>query len=161
VIVLLGLSVLGALSAMWTVGFAPDAVRWGLVTAGYAAIVVVAAAVRAEAIAALICALAFASGAVGVVAMAAHSGPHADVVHGAWRPGGTLEYPPALALLEVSAPPGLLTGLRHRRLRVPCALGLLVAAAVLALREAGRPSYSQRWWASPPWRATPGRLPGA
>jgi O-antigen ligase len=133
VLVLLGLAVLGALSALWTVGFAADGVRWGLVTAGYAAIVVVAAGVRAEAIAAAICVLAFVSGAVGLVAMAAHSGPFADHVHGAWRPGGTLEYSPALGLLQVSALPGLLTGLRRPRLRLPAALGLAVALAVLGL----------------------------
>ena len=133
VLVLLVLAGLAALSALWTVGSPADAVRWGLVTAGYAAIVVVAAAVRAEAIAALVCVLAFVSGAVGLAAAATHSAPFADLVHGAWRPGGTLEYPPALALLQVSALPALLTGLRHRRLRLPSSLGLVTAAAVLAL----------------------------
>lgn len=131
VLVLLALGLAGALSALWTVGLPADAVRWGLVTVGYAAVVVVAAGVRAEAIAGLICVLAFVSGVVGLIAMAARSGPFADHVHGAWRPGGTLEYSPALALLQVSALPGLLAGLRQRRLRPWSAAGLVVALAVL------------------------------
>jgi hypothetical protein len=131
VVVLLLLGLVGALSALWTVGFPADALRWGLVTVGYAAIVVVAAGVRAELVAGLICALAFASGVVGLAAMAARSGPFGDYVHGAWRPGGTIEYSPALALLQVSALPGLLAGLRRPRLRGLSAAGLVVALAVL------------------------------
>jgi O-antigen ligase len=133
VVVLLALAALGALSALWTVGFAADAVRWGLVTAAYGAVAVVAAGVRVEAVAALICVLAFVSGVVGLTGLAAQSGPFADFVRGSWRPGGTLEYSPALALLQVSALPGLLAGLRHPRLRAPAALGLVVALAVLGL----------------------------
>ncbi|MFL5781127.1 MAG: O-antigen ligase family protein [Thermoleophilaceae bacterium] len=131
VLVLLALGLVGVLSALWTVGFASDAVRWGLVTVGYGAVVVIAAGVRAEVVAGLVCALAFVSGVVGLAAMAARTGPFADHVHGAWRPGGTLEYPPALALLQVSALPGLLAGLRRRRLRVWSAAGLVVALLVL------------------------------
>jgi O-antigen ligase len=56
-------------------------------------------------------------------------------VGGAWRPGGTLEYSPALALLQVSALPALLTGVRRgsTAVRVAAAGGLAVALAVLGL----------------------------
>lgn len=133
VLVLVGLGLLGAASALWTVGFASDTLTWGLVTLGYAAVAVLATRVRAEVVAGLICVLAFASGAIGLVAMAARSGPFADHVHGAWRPGGTLEYPPALGLLQVSALPGLLAGLRLSRLRALSAASLVVALLVLGL----------------------------
>jgi O-antigen ligase len=143
VIVLLLLGLLGAASAAWTVGLTDDAARWGLVAGAYAAVVVASAAlVRSwgrgiEAVAALVCALAAISGVVGLVAAARHAGPFADRVAGAWRPGGTLEYPPALALLQVSALPALLTAMCRgaRATRVLAAVGGAVAAAVLTLSE--------------------------
>jgi O-antigen ligase len=139
--VLAALAVLGAASAAWTVGFAGDAERWGLVAGGYAAVVVASAAlVRArtrgvDAVCAIVCALAAVSGVVGLVAATRHAGPFADRVAGQWRPGGTLEYPPALALLQVSALPALLSAMCRgaRVTRAAAALGAAVAAAVLAL----------------------------
>jgi O-antigen ligase len=141
VLVLVALAALGAASAAWTVGFAGDAERWGAVAAGYAAVVVASASLvrgRArgiEAVAALVCALAFVSGVVGLLAAARHAGPFADRIGGSWRPGGTLEYPPALALLQVSALPALLSGMARgsRAGRALAAAGGAVAAAVLAL----------------------------
>lgn len=141
VAMLAALAVVGGASTAWTVGLPGDAARWALVAAGYAALVVAAAALAREraaatpALALLVCVLAAASGVVGLVAVAAHGGPFADRVGGAWRPGGTLEYSPALALLEVSALPGLLSAMCSLRcaLRLAGAAGAAVAAAVLAL----------------------------
>jgi O-antigen ligase len=141
VVVLLALGGLGLASAAWTVGFPGAAARWGLVVAGYAGVLVASAALVRErargvdAVAVLVCALATASGVVGLVATARHAGPFADRVAGAWRPGGTLEYSPALALLEVSALPALLTAMCRGSgaTRGLAAFGGSVAAAVLAL----------------------------
>jgi O-antigen ligase len=141
VLVLAALGALGAASAAWTVGFAGAALRWGAVAGAYAAVLVATAALvrgrrwGAAAVAALICALATVSAAVGLVAVATHAGPYADRVSGAWRPGGTLEYSPALALLEVSALPALLSGMCRGPTALRSAAGLAggVCAAALAL----------------------------
>lgn len=140
VVALWALAVLGAASAAWTEGFAGDAIRWGLVTAGYGAVVVSAAVTMRRrhaltAIAAAICVAAAASGVVGLVGVALRTGPVADRIGGVWRPGGTLEYSAALALLEVSALPILLSAIcsRSRRAMVAGSIGAAIAAAVLAL----------------------------
>jgi O-antigen ligase len=134
------LAVLGALSAAWTAGSPGDALRWGAVTAGYGAVAVSAAVVARRswgvvAIAAGICALALVSGLAGLAAAATFSGPYADRAGGAWRPGGTLEYSAALALLQVAALPALLTAMCRgsRAVSAVAAFACAVAAAVIAL----------------------------
>lgn len=128
------LGALGALSSLWTVGSADDALRWGLLAAGYAALTAAAAIAAAEAagravILTAVCALAAVSGLVGLVGAATFSEPQAFRPTAAWRPAGTLEYAPALALLQVCALPALL--------RAMCAGGRLAAAAALGAAIAG------------------------
>ena len=98
-------------SAAWTVGSSAAAVRWGLVIAGYAA-VLIATATLGEAngallVAAGIAALALLEAVLGVHAVAFHALPQAERLGRVWRPAGTFEYPPALALLQVGALPVL------------------------------------------------------
>jgi O-antigen ligase len=140
VLVLLALAALGALSALWTLGPVDRTLRWALVCAGYAGVVVAAAALArrprgVELIAAAVAVLAVVAGLAGLVAVVAHAPPYAERIGGVWRPGGPFEYPPALALLEVSALPALLAaiGARSRRLTALGVAGLAVAGAVLVL----------------------------
>lgn len=140
VLVLLGLAALGALSALWTLGPVDRTLRWALVTAGYAGVVVAAAALArrprgVEVLAGALALLAVVAGAVGLVAAVAHEPPYAERIGGVWRPGGPFEYPPALALLEVSALPALLAASvsRSRVLAGFGVVGIAVAGGVLAL----------------------------
>jgi hypothetical protein len=142
VVVLWMLGVLGVFSAVWTVGLGGDAVRWGLVTLGYGAIVVSAAVLAGQPkgvalIAAGICGLAAACAIVGLIGAASFAGPFANYTRGSWRPGGTLEYSAALSLLTVSALPGVLSGMcgRSRALSAAAAACGTQCAAVLALAD--------------------------
>lgn len=141
VVVLLVLAVVSTLSAVWTVGEPADAARWGLVIAGYAAVAVTAAVVGGEGaflrVAMLIGALALTCGALGLLGVALREAPWAERIGGTWRPGGTFEYPPALALLQVSALPLWLRGMvgaqgPHAAL---AAVGAVVSGMVLALSD--------------------------
>jgi O-antigen ligase len=140
-VILWALAALGALSAFWTVGLIGDTLRWSLVTFGYGAVFVAAVVLmhadrRSITFAALgICALATASGLVGIVGAAAHSGPFADYTRGVWTPGGTLEYANAMSLLAVSALPVVLLGMCARSTALNSAASFCgaVCAAVLAL----------------------------
>jgi O-antigen ligase len=138
--VLLALAALGALSALWTLGPVDRTLRWSLVTLGYAALFLVAAAAGrrrggVEALAFGLALLAVAAGLAGLAGVVTSSSPWAERIAGVWRPGGPFEYPPALALLQVSALPALLSAVasRSRRLRAGGAAGLAVAGGVLAL----------------------------
>jgi O-antigen ligase len=140
VLVLVMLAAVGALSAVWTLGPVDRTLRWALVCAGYAGVAVAAGAVTrrrggAELLAGAVAAIAFGAGLAGLVAVALHLPPYAEPIAGVWRPGGPFEYPPALALLEVSALPALLAAAsaRSRLLAGAGAAGLAVAAAVLVL----------------------------
>jgi len=138
VLVLAALAALTAASAAWTIGAPADAVRWGAVVAGYAAIAVAgyAAARRngPEGVAALVAALALAAGLVGIFAAAAQAQPLAERIGGAWRPGGPFEYPPALAALQLAALPVALRWMFGRRASVAAGAAVTaVAAAVIAL----------------------------
>jgi O-antigen ligase len=140
-LVLLALAVLTILSAVWTQGDAGDAVRWGLVIAAYAATALVAAQAAREqgvvAIAVVICALAALDAAIGLVAAGLRVEPYAERIGGSWRPGGTLEYPPALALIQVFALPALLRGMLHSRRPawLGGAAGVALAAGAIALAD--------------------------
>jgi O-antigen ligase len=140
VVVLLALAALGALSALWTLGPVERTLRWALVCAGYAGVVVAAAAVArrrggVELLAGAVAAIAFGAGLFALIATALHEPPYAEQIAGVWRPGGPFEYPPALALLEVSALPALLAaaGSRSRLIVGAGAAGLVVAGGVLVL----------------------------
>jgi O-antigen ligase len=139
-LVLVVLAALGALSALWTLGPPERTLRWALVTLGYAALVAAAAAAarRPHGVATLaggLAGIAVVAGAIGLVAVAGHDRPYALRIAGVWRPGGPFEYPPALALLELSALPALLAGMlqRARVIAVPAAAGMAIAAGVIAL----------------------------
>jgi hypothetical protein len=141
VVVLLVLAAVSTLSAVWTVGEPAEAARWGLVIAGYAAVAVTAAVVAGEGgflrVAALIGALALTCGALGLLGVALHEEPWAERIGGTWRPGGTFEYPPALALLQVSALPLWLRGMVGAQgpRAALAAVGAVVSAMVLALSD--------------------------
>lgn len=105
--------VLGALAALciasvtWSVAAPSAAVLWGMTIAGYAASVVAAAAFTRLAgpwpLAAGIVALAVLEAVLALRALAFQRPPNAEFINGIWRPGGTFQYPPALAILEVGA----------------------------------------------------------
>ena len=140
---MLGLALLSAISVVWTVGDHAAALRWSLVLAGFAALTAVAAVAAREsgvaAIATVIALLAGAEALAGLVAAGLRIEPMAERIEGSWRPGGSFEYPPALALLQLSALPLLLTGMaaRRRSLAALAAVGAALAGAVVAL-AAGR-----------------------
>jgi hypothetical protein len=140
VLVLLALAAVGALSALWTLGDPARSLRWALVTAGYAGVALAAAAAArrrggAGALAGGLAAVAAAAGATGLAAAVLFAAPYAERVAGVWRPGGPLEYAPALALLQVSALPALMAGMAHRSrlLAGAAAAGMAIAGACVAL----------------------------
>jgi hypothetical protein len=130
---LAALAALSVVSVVWTIGSHSAALRWGLVIGGYAA-VFIATATLTEAmgpwpVAAGVAGLALLEALLGLGAVAFHALPDAERLGGVWRPGGTFEYPPALALLEVGALPVLSCALD--RCRAPIA-GAAAVAATLA-----------------------------
>jgi O-antigen ligase len=141
VLSLLGLAGLTLLSAVWTTGAASDAIRWGLVIAAYAATALVAAqAAREQGVVAIvvwICVLAAVEAAIGLVAAGLRVEPYAERIGGSWRPGGTLEYPPALALLEIFALPALLRGMvsSRRAVTIASAGAMALAAGAIGLAD--------------------------
>lgn len=141
VLTLLGLALLTLLSAIWTTGEVADAVRWGLVIAAYAATAIIAAQVAREqgvaAIAFVICALVAVEAGIGLVAAGLRVEPYAERIGGSWRPGGTFEYPPALALAAVFALPGLVRGAASGRiaLRLCSTAALALAAGAIGLAD--------------------------
>jgi O-antigen ligase len=139
---LAALALLGAVSALWTLGPEERTLRWAAVTAGYAAVFAAAAmAGRGErgriALAAGIGAIAALSAVLALGATVLHEEPYALAIGGDWRPAGPLEYPPALALLMVCALPVYAEAMRARAraLRIAGVAGLVLAAAVLALAQ--------------------------
>jgi O-Antigen ligase len=138
-VVLWLLAALSALSALWTEGLASDSLRWALVTAGYGAIYVCAAVLSRRnryapgAVAIAIGALATVSAVVGLIAAAGHDALFSDYVRATWRPGGTLEYSPALSLLIVSALPVLLSGMCRRTPRIVVTAAVCGASCAAAL----------------------------
>jgi hypothetical protein len=134
------LAILSVASALWTVGDGAAAVRSGLVVGGYAALVgATASAVRDRSsltvLLTAVAVLAAAEAIVGLVAAGVRVGPLAGRIEGSWRPGGTFEYPPALALLQIAALPALLRAMTRgsNRVAAPAALGAALAGAAVAL----------------------------
>ena len=141
-VVLVAAAALGALSALWTVGSVEDALAWSALATGYAAIVVCAAAVArdrrgVELLTGAVVGLALAAGLAGLVALALREEPYALTVAGTWRPAGPFEYPPALALLQVTALPGLIWwGAREQGVRwVAWAGAAVICGAVIGFSE--------------------------
>jgi O-antigen ligase len=89
------------------------------------------------ALAAGIAAIAAVSAAIGVGAVVLHEHPYALRVAGDWRAAGPLEYPPALALLALSALPAFIEAARGRRtaLRAAGWIGAVLTAAALVLAQ--------------------------
>lgn len=140
VLALFALALVGAVSALWTAGLADRALIWALVTAAYGAVAAAAFAVGRRAggvvgLSAAIAVLAFAAAAIGLAAGALEHAPYALRLGGRWRPAGPFEYPPALALLQVSALPALIVAAARGSDPVAraAACGLALAGGVLAL----------------------------
>jgi hypothetical protein len=139
VVVLAALTALGAASALWAEALPEDSLLWALRPAGYTLLALAAAAAvdavkMRQAVLVAICASAFVSGLVGLLGAATFSDPQAYRPTGAWRPAGTLEYEPALALLEVFALAPLLRALcMGGRIAWLAAPPAVVAGAVLGL----------------------------
>ena len=138
---LVAVAAISLASAAWTVGSSAAAVRWGLVIAGYAA-VLIATATLGEAngallVAAGIAALALLEAVLGVHAVAFHALPQAERLGRVWRPAGTFEYPPALALLQVGALPVLSSAIGDRRAPVASAATAAATLAGVVLGVAG------------------------
>jgi O-antigen ligase len=139
VLCLLALAALAVLSSAWTLGDPAAALRWGLVIASLAAVALAAgheaSRGRIAALAAIIAGLAALEAAVGLVSAALRVTPDAERIGGTWRPGGTFQYPPALALLQVSALPILLWVMARSRFRlgITAAAGAGLAGAAIAL----------------------------
>jgi O-Antigen ligase len=139
-LLLLGLGALGVASALWTVGDGAAAVRWGLVAGGYGALcAATATALWSRAalnwLLAGICVLAGAEALIGLAAAGLRVEPFAERIEGSWRPGGSFEYAPALALLQIAALPALLRGMCRGPAKVAliAALGAALAGAAVAL----------------------------
>lgn len=136
---LVALAGLTAASAAWTIGEPADALRWGAVLAGYAALWICGSAVArrhgAVAVARVVLALAVASALLGLAGAALQELPYAERIGGSWRPGGPLEYGPALGALQLAGLPLALTwAASERRPRGACgAAACAVAAAAVAL----------------------------
>jgi hypothetical protein len=135
--VLVGLAVLGALSASWTIGSSSGALRWGLVIAGYAALAIAGSALPGRVAAAGIALAAGATALTGLVGAALYLPSLAERIEGGWRPEGPLGYPPALALLQVFALPIVLAAMaRGGRVAAPAAaVGAALAAGTIALAQ--------------------------
>ncbi len=138
-LVLAALAVLALGSAAWTVGAPAEALRSGMTIGACAAVLVAAGTVaRAAGVRSLaigIAALAAVEAIVGIDAVVRHALPYAEAIDGSWRPGGTFEYPPALALLQVGALPVLSAGVARfpRPEGAIAGLAAVLAGAVLGL----------------------------
>ncbi|MCL4287285.1 MAG: O-antigen ligase family protein [Thermoleophilia bacterium] len=136
---LLALAALTAASAAWTVGEPDDALRWGAVLGGFAALWICGSAVAgrlgAGAVARFVLALAVAAALLGLAGAALQELPYAERIGGSWRPGGPLEYGPALGTLQLAGMPLALTwAASERRSRAAAgAAACAVAAAAIAL----------------------------
>lgn len=137
---LAGMAALTVISALWSPAESSDVLRWALVIAGYAATVVAAAVVASDraglrAIAVAVATLATIACLGGLAAAALAESPTALRIGGSWRPAGSFEYPPALALLAVSVLPMLILAMARSRLPVAvlAAGGAVTTGSVVAL----------------------------
>lgn len=168
VIALAALAALTAASALWTVGEPTRALRWSLVIAAYGALACGASTLARRrdgenAIAAMIALAAIGCGLAGLAGVAFRSSPLALHLAGEWQAAGPLEYPPALATVELAAVPVLVlaaltarpwpagaavTGLAVAAMAIflsSARLGIVLAAAVFALTIVGsRQAFGRR-----------------
>jgi O-antigen ligase len=132
-LVLIALAGLSAASAAWTIASPGVALRSGLVVAGYAGIVIAgratASTLGATSIAVAVAAIAATEAVLGLAAVATHALPDAERLGRVWRPGGTFEYQPALALLQVGALSVLARAIRRSS---AVAAGVAAGATTLA-----------------------------
>jgi hypothetical protein len=124
---------LSVASAAWTIGPPLDAVRWGLVIAGYAALVISGGVVGRDvrglhAVACGLAVVAAATATAGLAGVIARATPWAERLRGQWVPGGLFEYSSVLAVVQVAALPVLLTAMV--RARTPTAAGAAAGAAM-------------------------------
>ena len=152
VVLLAALAALGAVSALWSIVPVAETLRWAAVAFAYAAVAVAAGVEVSRArspwpLAVGLAALAAVVGAIGLYAVATFTEPFADRIAGTWRAGGTLEYPPALGLLQVSALPVLLVGMT-RGARLPVNVAAAAAAAVAGAALALTASRAQAFLAA-------------
>lgn len=138
-VVLMVIAGLSIISAGWTVTSASTAIRSGLVVTSYAGLLVVACVVvrrRGSAvIVAWIGTVAAVEAVMGLTAVSIHSLPDAERLLLVWRPGGTYQYAPALALLEAAALPTFWWATcSEKRLRIAAgATGAVLAGAVIGI----------------------------
>ena len=146
VLALAAIAAAAALSALWTLGDPARALRWSLVVAGYGAIAVAAATVAANRDGLRFLAIALAltasvAGVLGIAGVALRGSPMALHMNGEWQAAGPFEYPPALALAELTAMPILLTAMVKARAVIAGAaaggLAVAVTATLLASTRVG------------------------
>jgi hypothetical protein len=136
---LAGIAIVALTSCVWSINGVGAALREGLVVAGLAAVFVAAATLAAargaRPFAGGIAALAVLESILALHAVAMHALPQAERIYGVWRPGGTFQYPPALAILELCGLPYLCVTLESRRsfLAAAAAAGATLAGTVLEL----------------------------
>jgi O-antigen ligase len=135
------LAALSAASALWTLDGGLAALRAGLLVGGYAAVFLTAAVLARHLdpwwFAGAITALALIQAVVGLHAVLSHSLPEAERIDGVWRPGGSFQYPPALALLQLGALPTLCSLIARPSLLISAAAGGGAVLAGMTLGLAG------------------------
>ncbi len=135
------LAALSLVSAAWTTGTVSASVRAGLVVGGYVAVLggsrVVAGRVGVVPIAGVIALVALIEAVLGLRGVALHALPDAENLEGSWHPGGTYQYSPALAVLEVGSLPifGYLLKDRQVIVAVVAGAGAVLAGGVIALAD--------------------------
>ena len=135
------LAALSLVSAAWTTGTVSASVRAGLVVGGYVAVLggsrVVAGRVGVVPIAGVIALVALIEAVLGLRGVALHALPDAENLEGSWHPGGTYQYSPALAVLEVGSLPIFGYLLKDRRVivAVVAGAGAVLAGGVIALAD--------------------------
>ncbi len=136
VLALAALAAITALTAAWTTGAPADAARDAAAVLALAAIVVAAGCVPAPwGHAGVLLAVAVAGSVAGLIATLSTSDPLSLDICGSWRPAGSFEYPPALALACVSALPVALAvaSQRSRAVAVGGAVAGWLLVATIAL----------------------------
>jgi hypothetical protein len=136
---LAALAALSIASAAWTLDERVAALQAGLAIGGYAAVFVTAGALARRIgpwwFSGAVAALALIEAILGLHAVASHSLPYAERIGGVWRPGGSFEYSPALAVLQLGALPTLCSLASRRSPAIAGAAGAwaVLAGAVLGL----------------------------
>lgn len=139
---LLGLALAGTVSLLWTTVELETAILLALTPAALAGVAVFAACdpilySRGEIVGVWLSVLAISAAATGLIGVILEVEPWAIQLAGRWRPAGFVEYPPALALLQLAAMPVLARFLIAAR-GLPRALSgssIMIAAAMVFLAQ--------------------------